>query len=127
MKTRHCFSCDRRKMKYITGLCETCHRIAMLSGPLCREEAEMNVKELREALEGLPEDMPVVLQKDGEGNGYSPLSVADGDNNSYKADSTWGGTVKYTKLTDFLKKRGFTDEDVAPEGSVPCLVLVPVN
>ena len=24
-----CFSCDKRKQKYITGLCELCHRVAM--------------------------------------------------------------------------------------------------
>ena len=39
----------------------------------------MNVKELRESLAELPDDMEVVLQKDPEGNGYSPLSGADPD------------------------------------------------
>lgn len=39
----------------------------------------MNVKELREALTDKPDDMQVILQKDPEGNGYSPLADADGD------------------------------------------------
>lgn len=52
----------------------------------------MNVKELKEALESLPDDMEVILQKDSEGNGYSPLSGADA-NAIYIADSTYSGEV----------------------------------
>lgn len=37
----------------------------------------MNIKELREAMEGLPDDMPVWLQVDEEGNGYNALRVCD--------------------------------------------------
>lgn len=86
----------------------------------------MTVKDLRKALVGLPDEMPVILQKDGEGNGYSPLSQADGDNNSYVADSTWSGEVLLTKLTKALEKKGYSEEDVAVDG-VPCVVLCPVN
>jgi hypothetical protein len=39
----------------------------------------MNVKELKHAIENLPDDMEVVLQKDSEGNGYSPCCGADPD------------------------------------------------
>lgn len=39
----------------------------------------MNVKELRKALEKLPDDMTIVLQKDAEGNGYRRLAGADPD------------------------------------------------
>lgn len=85
----------------------------------------MNVKDLREALAAMPDDMLVVVQKDSEGNGYSPLRGADGDNNSYAADSTWGGTVGLTALTDEAAKRGYGPEDVV--AGVPCLVLYPVN
>jgi hypothetical protein len=56
----------------------------------------MNVKELKELLETLTEDMEVVLQKDSEGNGYSPL--AGGDTEAvYVPDSTWSGDVYSTK------------------------------
>ena len=34
----------------------------------------MNVKQLRLLLERLPDDMEIILQKDAEGNGFSPLS-----------------------------------------------------
>ena len=52
----------------------------------------MNVKELKEQIANLPDDMEVVLQKDAEGNGYSPLSGADPDA-VYIPDSTWSGDV----------------------------------
>lgn len=39
----------------------------------------MNVKQLMDALSGLPDDMEVIIQKDAEGNGYSPLYGADPD------------------------------------------------
>ena len=39
----------------------------------------MNVKELREALAGLDDDMKVVLQIDAEGNGYKRVNGADAD------------------------------------------------
>lgn len=84
----------------------------------------MTVKELREALAGLPDDMPVILQKDAEGNGFSPLDGASGDNNSYEAESTWSGRVGFTRLTKQARAKGFTMDDVVD--GVPCVVLWPV-
>lgn len=87
----------------------------------------MTVKELREALVGLPDDMPVIIQQEGGvENGYSPLSSAEGDNQAYVEEETWCGTVKCQRLTEELRAKGFTNDDVA-EGGVPCLVLCPVN
>ncbi|MFT7273462.1 MAG: hypothetical protein ACI9V1_003000, partial [Spirosomataceae bacterium] len=34
----------------------------------------MTVKELKELLQTLPDNMEVILQSDAEGNSYSPLS-----------------------------------------------------
>lgn len=49
----------------------------------------MNVKELRDALYDYPDNLEVILQKDAEGNGYSPLAgAADA---MYQAESTWSG------------------------------------
>ena len=48
---------------------------------------DMNVKKLKEALANLPDDMEVVLQKDPEGNGHSPLSGADGNAVFIKEDN----------------------------------------
>jgi hypothetical protein len=52
----------------------------------------MTVQELRDALEGLDGDVLVVMSKDGEGNGYSPLSDVEADAR-YAPDSTWSGEV----------------------------------
>lgn len=45
----------------------------------------MNVKELKEAIANLPDEMQIVLQKDPEGNGYSPIDGAD-PNSVYTED-----------------------------------------
>jgi hypothetical protein len=52
----------------------------------------MTVKQLIAKLSTLPPGALVVSQKDGEGNGYSPL--ADLDLGVYRADSTWSGERK---------------------------------
>jgi len=52
----------------------------------------MKVKELIEVLKELDPEMECIMQKDSEGNGYSPLSGADPDG-IYIADSTWSGDV----------------------------------
>ena len=52
----------------------------------------MNVKELREAIKDLPNDMEVILQKDSEGNGYSPLYAAD-SNAVYIPENDYSGGV----------------------------------
>ena len=85
----------------------------------------MKVKELIEALAALPPDAEVILQKDGEGNGYSPLSAVDGDA-VYVPDSTWSGDV-YS--TDWTAEDACKDEDEWAEilAMPRCVVLAPVN
>lgn len=51
----------------------------------------MTVEELRRALQAFPDDALVVLAKDAEGNGYSPL--ANTWQGFYEADSTWFGSA----------------------------------
>lgn len=88
----------------------------------------MTVKELIELLKECDPDRLVILQKDSEGNGYSPLS--GGERAAYIADSTWSGEVRYEpdQLTDEMRQRGYTEEDCAEEGNyTPAVVLWPVN
>lgn len=73
-----------------------------------QEDGYMRAGELRELLKGVSDDLLVVLQKDAEGNGYSPL--AGGEVAVYQPDSTWSGQV--VEMTE--------DGD-------PCVVLWPVN
>jgi hypothetical protein len=88
-------------------------------------KTRMKVKELVKELQGMDQDALVVLQKDSEGNGYSPLSGAD-DSEHYVAESSWDGYVGPKELTKELEEEGYTEEDIASDG-VPCVVLYPVN
>jgi intein/homing endonuclease len=84
----------------------------------------MTVKELKKQLEAVDENRIVILQKDSEGNSFSPLDGID-DNSVYDADSSYSGEVYYEKLTDELKEQGH-DEGSVGEGK-PALVLWPIN
>ena len=93
----------------------------------------MTIKELIETLSAMDPDRIVVIQKDAEGNGYSPLEGAD-DNCLYTADTTWSGEVGKQTLTDDDRKNGYTDDDrkngYTDEdlgSGVPAVVLFPVN
>lgn len=85
----------------------------------------MTVKELRLELEYLPDDMEVILQKDAEGNGYSPLYSAD-DGAVYIAENTWCGDVYWLDWTadDACMEEEEWNEILAKPRS---LILRPVN
>ena len=69
------------------------------------------VGELADYLATQPRDRLVVLEKDAEGNGYSPL--ADAGERTYLPTSTWSGEIVSP------------DEDY--EGAERVVVLGPVN
>jgi len=50
----------------------------------------MKVREVIEELQKMDPELDVILQKDGEGNGYSPCAGAS-DRCVYRAESTWSG------------------------------------
>lgn len=54
----------------------------------------MTVGELADYLVGQPRDRLIVLAKDAEGNGYSPLSAVE--EAIYVPDSTWSGEIYLT-------------------------------
>ncbi len=83
----------------------------------------MKVSELIELLKEEDQNRIVIMQADGEGNGYSPL--ADFYTGSYLADSTWSGEVGLEELTSELEEEGYSEEDVL-EGE-KALILCPVN
>lgn len=72
---------------------------------------------LRARLEEVPDDTPVILMKDAEGNGYSPLSSVDTEDQVYEPDTPWSGEVHDTR-----------DPDYEPGGpAVKVVVLGPMN
>lgn len=84
----------------------------------------MTVKELKAALAECDDDDFVILAKDSEGNGYSPLYRVSTDD-AYAATTTYAGQSTPRRLTPELLEQGYTKEDIM-EG-VPCITLWPVN
>lgn len=68
----------------------------------------LTVRDLYCYLENLDPDMPVIIQKDAEGNGYSPLVRVE--ESRYRAYNAYSG-----------------EATSRPKDSVPCVVLKPVN
>jgi hypothetical protein len=88
------------------------------------------VGELADYLATQPRDRKVVLRKDAEGNGHSPL--ADAWESMYSADSTWSGETH--PLPEVLAEwmagpntQGWSEEDAAPDDAERVIVLGPVN
>lgn len=68
----------------------------------------MTVKDLREILDTLDPELEIVLQKDSEGNGYSPLyKFYEGHYTPY---NTWSGEFSCEEAT-----------------GIPAICLVPAN
>lgn len=85
----------------------------------------MTVKQLKEAIANLPDDMEVIMQRDSEGNGYSPLSCVDTEA-VYLSDTTWSGDVYFMEWG--AKGSCKTDEEWEEIKAKPrSLVLEPVN
>jgi len=74
----------------------------------------MKIRELLAQLEGLDPEREVILQKDAEGNGYSPCAGLG--LGAYVADSTYSGEV--------IEVPSYEAPD---ELGAPCVVLYPVN
>jgi hypothetical protein len=82
----------------------------------------ITVRELIATLSGCDPDLPVILSRDEEGNGYRPLADVSTGNNSF--DPGWDGDMHLLHLTPELEAEGYGEEDVDPDG-VPCIVLYP--
>ena len=83
-------------------------------------EFALTVGQLREQLDGVPDDTPVILRKDAEGNGYSPLSSVDTDEGTvYEPETPWSGGV--------YDKEGLDDGAYYPVDGVRVVELGPVN
>ena len=74
----------------------------------------MTVGELITELAELPDDMPVVLSRDSEGNEFRPL--ADVSNGVYEPDGVYSGNVLAEE-----------DEDNASKNAYKAVLLWPIN
>lgn len=89
-------------------------------------ENQMTVGELKTLLSGFPDDYHVVLAKDEEGNGFSPLAASDPA--YYEAETTWHGDASFVVGDAF----GLDDKDPEYNNELPvesanCVVLWPTN
>ena len=84
----------------------------------------MTVRKLIKELGKLDPKRIVVMSRDAEGNGFSPL--ADVATGAYTPDTTWSGEVHLEELTDELREQGYTEEDVREDGQ-KAVVLWPTN
>jgi hypothetical protein len=86
------------------------------------------VGDLLDFLATQPRDRLVVLEKDAEGNGYSPLASAG--EALYVADSTWSGEA-YPTAEDVAEwvadGHGSADDWTVPDDGERVIVLGPVN
>lgn len=82
----------------------------------------MNVKKLIKELKKCDQDRIVILSSDSEGNRFSP--VYELCKSAYRDGDSSDGEVGLEKLTDELKKAGYSKEDVMTDG-VPAIVLYP--
>ena len=84
----------------------------------------MTVRELIDILQNEDPNRIVIMARDSEGNGYSPLrNFWIG---AYQPDSTYSGEVGMERLTKEDEDDGYTEEDVI-EGGQPALILTPTN
>lgn len=85
----------------------------------------MKVRELLAALSEADPDAEVIMQKDAEGNGYSPLAVVDLEA-VYVPDTTWSGEVLSLSWTAYdadMEQSEWDEMRARPR----CVVLAPVN
>jgi hypothetical protein len=79
----------------------------------------MTVEELIKLLQTFDPNSLVIMQRDPEGNGYSPLAGAE-DNGAWDSDE---GEYGYAQLTPKLKQSGYSTVDCVQ--GVPAVVLYP--
>lgn len=76
------------------------------------------VKDLKEQLAELPDDLVLILQRDDEGNGYRYARGLDADNLVFVKGCYNEGDVMFMTLTDELEADGYSEEDTF-EGEYP--------
>lgn len=84
----------------------------------------MKVKELIEQLQQTDPEREVIMQKDVEGNGYSPY--CEFWEGAYKAETTWYGEAGLEELDQAARDAGYSEEDVIGDG-VRAIFLRPIN
>lgn len=86
----------------------------------------MKVKDLIKQLQKCDPEKIVILQKDSEGNGYSPLEGIDNDS-IYEEESTYSGDVWSKSWSADDAAMGEKEWEDCKKDLPDCVVLYPVN
>jgi hypothetical protein len=84
----------------------------------------LTVGQLKAALADVPDEIEVILSRDEEGNGFSPLAQID--DGLYEPDSSYEGMV-WVPDSAIGSPQGYTEEDRAPEEAYAVITLWPTN
>lgn len=87
----------------------------------------MKVCDLIKTLQTLDPEMQLIIQKDSEGNGYSPLCGLDGEA-LYVPESTWSGIAYHLDST--AEDNDLSDEEweiIKSDPKFRAGILFPVN
>lgn len=84
----------------------------------------MTVGELRKNLESLPDDTEIILQKDSEGNGYSPMYCCE--EGWYVPESTYSG--EFYSASRVAEEHDLEEDQWLEMTSKPrAIVFAPIN
>ena len=86
----------------------------------------MNVSELIEKLKTMPQDSIVIMQRDAEGNSYSPLRYVD-EKAVYRRESDYSGDVYSTNWSAHEAGMTAAEWKEFKCNTPPCVVLAPTN
>ena len=83
----------------------------------------MKVREMMALLYNANPDDLVVIAKPGRGEASPLYSVEE---MTYDVETTWRGNLYIRELTDELRAKRYSEEDLCPDGE-DCIALWPVN
>lgn len=83
------------------------------------------VGELVDWLLTQPRDWRIVMSKDAEGNGHSPIATAM--HAMYVPDTTYSGEIYPTNNQVDEEDSGYDEEDRAPDDAEPVVLLIPTS
>jgi hypothetical protein len=86
----------------------------------------VKVKQLIDILKACNSEDEVILAKDSEGNGFSPLASCEAC--IYVPETTWYGEIHLRELTPKLESCGYSEEDLySGDKGTNAIVLWPIN
>ncbi len=90
-----------------------------------REDGLLTVEGLITILGRFDPERIVIMSKDAEGNGFSPLSEITMA--AYIPVSSWGGEIGLEEITELEELAGHDESSLFSSDGIPCIILEPIN